>query len=307
MPRKKRFYCLDHCHHVMLRGVEGRGLFLDDGDRIRFCLLLQAAAEKHTVLIHAFCLMSNHIHLVLEPKKSSLQSAVHAFAFRYAQYFNHRYDRQGYLFQGRFKSIFVENGLYLKRLVRYIHLNPVQAGLVKRSEEYRWSSHRAYMSLDEYVWLKKDFVLSRFHDDPQVALERFVPFMNHTQEAISDLTGLTKAFRAGAYGTDEFMKNTLPEVQIAQAPSYELSLKDTIQEICNRFQVTHYELSSTSKERRVVNARSILALLGRQVHSWKTGDVALALGKHDATVSRLASRAAQNPELVRIANLLLST
>jgi len=86
MARKKRFYRINSCHHVMLRGNGGQDLFLDDADRSRFCLLLQAAAEKYSFRVHSFCFMKNHVHLMLEPTERPLQDGVHSFSFRYAQY-----------------------------------------------------------------------------------------------------------------------------------------------------------------------------------------------------------------------------
>ena len=166
MPRKKRIWQRHKCHHVMLRGIEGMSVFLDDADRRRFCLLLQEAAEQHGHRVHAFCLMTNHIHLILEPiTANALKDCVHAFAFRYAQYFNKRYKRKGYLYQGRFCSTLVQDGNYLRRLIRYIHLNPVEAGLVKKPEEYRWCSHNAYFGHAAYTWLEIDCVLTRFGKD----------------------------------------------------------------------------------------------------------------------------------------------
>lgn len=84
MPRKKRFSLLNSRYHVMLRGVAGQNIFFDDKDRIRLCFATQEAAEKHGCLIHAFCLMKNHLHFILEPTSSLLQKCVHAFSFRYA-------------------------------------------------------------------------------------------------------------------------------------------------------------------------------------------------------------------------------
>ena len=141
MARKIRFSRLGTCHHVMLRGNGGQDIFLDDVDRVRFCLLLQAASEKYGFSVHAFCFMSNHIHLILEPTERLLQEGVHSFSFRYAQYFNRRYQRKGYVYQGRFRSICIEEGIYFKRVVRYIHLNPVRAKLVDDPLHYLWSSH----------------------------------------------------------------------------------------------------------------------------------------------------------------------
>lgn len=89
---------------------------MDDEDRIRFCLILQKTVEEYQIIVHAFCFMSNHVHFILEPTTSSLSVVVHAFAGRYAQYFNRRHKQRGHLFQDRFRSILIEDGDYLKRL-----------------------------------------------------------------------------------------------------------------------------------------------------------------------------------------------
>jgi REP element-mobilizing transposase RayT len=132
MPRKKRFWEPGRCYYVMLRGVDGRAIFVDDADRCRFSLFLQEASELHKFRVHAFCLMSNHIHLLLEPLNDALAGGVHRFAMRYAQQFNRRHKKRRYVFQGRFRSILIEDGCYMRRLTRYIHLNPLEAGLVVR-------------------------------------------------------------------------------------------------------------------------------------------------------------------------------
>ena len=87
---------------------------------------------------------------------------MHRFAGRYAQYYNSRHQRRGYVYQGRFRSIIVENGLYLKRLIRYLHLNPLEAGLAKTPDDYRWSSHQAYFGHAFFTWLETRRVLAYF-------------------------------------------------------------------------------------------------------------------------------------------------
>jgi putative transposase len=93
----------------MLRGIDGRAIFVDDRDRCSFALFLQEASELHKFRVHAFCLMSNHIHLLLEPLQEALGAGIHRFTMRYAQHFNRRHQKRGYVFQGRFRSILVED------------------------------------------------------------------------------------------------------------------------------------------------------------------------------------------------------
>jgi len=305
MPRQQRFFRLNFCHHVMLRGVNGHDLFLDNSDRSRFCLLLQAAGEQHSFQIHAFCLMKNHVHLILEPNGSPLQKGVHAFSFRYAQYFNRRYNRRGYLFQGRFRSIFVEDGEYLKRLVRYIHRNPVESCLVQKAEDYPWSSHRAYMDLEDYVWLAKDFILSRFGILEKDAICNFREFIDHNKQAQVDAEEIFKAHRRGAYGSMEFIRGVVPEMIVNKTKEASITLEIALIKACEKFQVTKEELMSESKGARVVDARSFLAYLGRISGSFSIRAVAKTLGKNEGTISRLASRAEQRNDLKEFANLIL--
>ncbi len=123
----------------MLRGNQGRQIFYSDSDRTRCCLLIQEGVERFGHRIHGFCLMSNHIHLAWQEGGESLSTAVQNLAFRYAQHVNHIRNEVGHVFQGRFKSILVDKENYLTRLIRYIHLNPVRAGIVTRAEDYKWS------------------------------------------------------------------------------------------------------------------------------------------------------------------------
>ena len=143
MSRRKRVIHQGFPYHVMLRGNYGQPIFFEDSDRIRLCLLIQYAIEKHDILVYGFCLMGNHIHLLVEPTTPGLSAGVQSFASRYAHYFNRKYQRRGHLFQDRYKGAIVQYGVYLRRLIRYIHRTPLRARMVVHPEEYRWSSYRA--------------------------------------------------------------------------------------------------------------------------------------------------------------------
>ena len=122
----------------MLRGNDGQPIFFDDEDRCRMCLLIQEGIERFGHSIHAFCFMTNHLHLAIQVVEVSISRIIQNLAFRYTRYINRKQKRIGHLFQGRFKSIVVDGKRYLKELVRYIHLNPVRAGIVYQPEKYVW-------------------------------------------------------------------------------------------------------------------------------------------------------------------------
>jgi putative transposase len=150
-------------HHVTARGVTGQDVFLTEEDRRVFLSGLGEAHERWDIVVHGYCLMTNHIHLELQTLRGELSRAMQWLLQRHATHMNRTHRRAGHLFQGRFKSALVEAESHLHELTRYIHLNPVRAGLVLRPEEYEWSSYRAYVGLaDRPAWLDVASTLSRF-------------------------------------------------------------------------------------------------------------------------------------------------
>jgi putative transposase len=302
MPRKIRICFQNFIHHIMFRGVNGDNIFFDDRDRVRFCLLLQEASESHGFVIHGFCLMTNHVHLLLEPLRNSLEKGIHAFSFRYAQFFNRRHKRRGYLFQGRYKSILVEDGDYIKRVIRYIHLNPVEANIVQMPENYRWSSYRGYIGLDEYIWLQTERVLRQFDLSEQNAVNSFMEYTRNRLDNQLSLGDISKAFRYGVFGlenkkTDINQKKIESENHI---PEEVKSLEDLTKYVCKYFNVGIEELKSSSKLKRVIDARSVLAFIARSTKQWSIEQLAKSLNKNSGTLSRLASRVENQPELISL-------
>lgn len=144
MSRRPRQVSGSGIYHVMLRGVNRDVIFLEDEDRERFLFAMKAAGDACEYKILAYCLMDNHVHLVLRSGTEPIGCTVRRFGVRYAGWFNRKYDRVGHLFQDRFKSVPVDDDAHLITLLRYVWNNPVEAGLVERPEEYHWSSRRLF-------------------------------------------------------------------------------------------------------------------------------------------------------------------
>jgi len=145
MARKPRIHHPGAIYHVMLRGNGGSDIFLDDQDRYRFYLLLQEGVERFGYRIHAFCLMSNHIHLALQVGTVPLSRIMQNLSFRHARWVNWRKATVGHVFQGRYKAILVDGDNYLLQLTAYLHLNPVRACIIQTPEDYCCSSYRHYL------------------------------------------------------------------------------------------------------------------------------------------------------------------
>jgi REP element-mobilizing transposase RayT len=150
-------------YHVVSRGNARQEIYSDDRDRRRFLVTLRCVAERLNVACHAYCLMGNHYHLLLETPDANLSLAVRQLNGVYAQTFNRRHGRVGHLFQGRFSSKLVETDGYLLVVVRYIVLNPVRASLVAHPSHWTWSSYRAHAGeIDPPPFLTTDSVLAHF-------------------------------------------------------------------------------------------------------------------------------------------------
>lgn len=142
MPRRARKRAESEIYHVMLRGVNRDAVFLEDVDYERFLDALVRTKEASGCQVFAYCLMTNHVHLVLRSPDEPIGNVVKRLGVRYVGWFNHKYGRVGHLFQDRFRSVPVDTDAYLVTLVRYVWNNPVEAGLAERPEDYRWSSRR---------------------------------------------------------------------------------------------------------------------------------------------------------------------
>jgi REP element-mobilizing transposase RayT len=165
--------------HITVRGNERRDIVRDDVDRRRFVHLLARVVEDRGWWLHAWVLMSNHFHLLVETPDVGLSRGMHWLNQRLAETFNRRHGRVGHLFQARFKAIAVEREGHLLELLRYIVLNPVRAQITRTAAAYRWSSYRATAGLDPCPsWLQVDWTLAQFHDNPATARRWFREFVN---------------------------------------------------------------------------------------------------------------------------------
>jgi REP element-mobilizing transposase RayT len=172
MSRSWRIEYPGALYHVLSRGNERREIFVDDDDRRMFIDTLGEMAERFELDIAAYALMGNHYHLLLRTRRGNLSRSMQWFGVTYTNRFNSLNSHSGHLFQGRFKSMIVQNDAYLLRLSYYIHRNPVRAGIVERLAEYRWSSYANYAyGKKGPVWLNTELLLSQFInvDDPHRA------------------------------------------------------------------------------------------------------------------------------------------
>lgn len=174
LPRKARQKSESGIYHIIMRGINRQIIFHEDEDCHIFLQTLKFYKEPCGYNLYAYCLMSNHIHLLLKVGSEPLEQIMRRICGKFVYWYNNKYDRAGYLFQDRFKSEPVEDDAYFLTVLRYIHQNPLKAGLVKDLKQYPWSSFNAY--IDQGRLVDTDFALSMFSGNKNTALKSFINF-----------------------------------------------------------------------------------------------------------------------------------
>lgn len=188
MSRPLRIEYPDAWYHVMKQGRRAEEIFADKKDFQGFVDLLQEARDMWDIRVAAYCLMPNHYHLLIQTPQANLSRSMRHINGVYTQRYNRRHGCDGQLFRGRYKSILVEADSYLLQLMRYIHKNPVKAGLAASPAGYAWSSHNAYLSGDKkWKWVYTDFLLSMLIADKTHRRKAYRQFMSETDDEVDGI------------------------------------------------------------------------------------------------------------------------
>jgi len=183
MPRQRREFGDSKIYHIMLRGNEKKYIFYDEEDKERFINILLEKKLVESFRIYAFCLMDNHLHLLINDDYNELATIMKRITVSYVQYFNRKYNRVGHLFHDRFKSEIIDSDRYLFAAIRYIHNNPVKAGMVDNID-YKWSSYNYYInsSSNSGMQIDTDMIMGMFSEDKNKALKYFVEYSKQEAE-----------------------------------------------------------------------------------------------------------------------------
>jgi REP element-mobilizing transposase RayT len=309
MARKPRLEVEGGLYHVITRGVDRRDIFHSAEDHQKFLALLGVQKDKLPFYLYAYCLMTNHIHLLIERRTDDIGRIMHRVLTGYTQYYNRKYRRSGHVLQGRHKAILCQSDPYLAELVRYIHLNPIRAKMVERVEEYPYSSHRAYMGLESVGIVDVDPVLRRFGAKKAVARERFA---KHVAAGMK-LVHLDQLYetKGGVLGSEEFVDSMIHrmgefDVRAASirrnaAIKPELRAELLISIVENVCAVPRDLFCGPSKGARYVFAKEALILTGRDLGASVTALSHIA-GLTAASVSRrhdIARRRMENDRTLK--------
>ena len=317
MPRGPRLDAPGVLHHVMVRGIERQPIFLDDRDRHDFVARLAALAEGQAWAVYAWALLPNHLHLLVRTGARPLARTMRSLLTGYAGTFNRRRRRHGHLFQNRYKSIVVEEEPYLLELTRYIHLNPLRAGLVRDLaglDRYPWAGHSALMGRAARPWQAVAEVLGRFAPRGREARQRYRAFvadgisrgrrpnlqgggLRRSAGGWEGLVALRRgrerwAFDERVLGSGVFVDRLLREVGPPPAAKGQAdrALPRLLARIAQAFGVSATELARGSRRRAVAQARAAVSAAAVTGLGLPAVRVAAAVGVSNVAVLKGVAR-----------------
>lgn len=271
-------------YHVMNHGRRGERIFQDNRDFKRFVDLLKESTELWNLRVSAYCLMPNHYHLLVQTPDANISRCMRHINGVYTQRYNRRHHCEGQLFRGRYKSILVDADSYLLQLVRYIHRNPLRAGLTDSLKKYDWSSHKGYLSsAARWSWLHKDYVLSMLSKDKANRLRTYRHFV-----AMSDEDGIIRVYERKQWpsflGSEGFV-NSIKEKffsrkadeEVPQARDLAIESSRIRKTVCEFYKITERELL-LSKRGMFNEPRNVAIYLTRRMRGDSLKEIAKEFG-----------------------------
>ena len=283
MARRPRIHFPGALYHVVSRGNRRQGIFLDEKDMKKFLSYLVEYKSRRPFRLYAYALMKNHFHLLVEVEAIPLSRIMQSLLFRYTGYFNRRYREVGHLFQGRYKAIVCDKDVYLLELIRYIHLNPVRAKIVKRPEEYLWTSHLSYLGRRGDDLIDEGFVLGQFSGNKSLARRRYRRFV--WEEIPSGHQEKYYEVKDQRYlGEDSFINQIEAERGKGENWVYEVPLEAISQEVSRVTGITEDRLYSATREREGARGRGLVAYLAMTVSDYMVKEIASHLKRSPVTI-----------------------
>lgn len=282
--RQLRIHKKNTIHHVMIRGNNRQRIFFSEDYFHYFLEILEKSSKKFDHKIISYCLMSNHAHLIVKIYNSPLSKVMQYINFRYARWLNHKHKRIGHLFQGRYRSLEVNNETYLINLCRYVHFNPITAKIVPCLDDYAWSSHFYYLHGNAPEWIETKFMLDILQS---ITNQNYSEFINKT----SDRDTWKPLMRISESGKVEYDKNSIKTMQIKEISpllenAFVLTPYDVLEKICEQLCIEKMSLLGPSRNRLVAKQRILLAQYLLRYTKLNITDVAEFLQRTRSTLRR---------------------
>lgn len=282
MARPVRVHVDGGIYHVIMRGNAREPIFFDSDDRHQLNGIIAEGLDRYDCRLHAFCWMTNHIHAAIQVSDRPLSQFMCWSASQYARFVNRKRNRSGHLFERRHKAILVKDDAYLLELVKYIHLNPVRAGLVASPERYIWSSHRGYLGTQNVDWLTTRGVLSCFAGSIAVAREGYREFMNQNQswQPLQDKNSCDEEAILNSSELSMRRRRTIAEEDVGKR------IAELVAEYCSSHDIDPAILLGPGRQRVAARARGVISHQAITNGICTTSDLALYFGRAPEVVAR---------------------
>jgi putative transposase len=290
MARSPRVHYPGALYHVISRGNQRQRLFKDEPDYRRFETLLSETIKGHSLTLYAYVLMPNHIHMLIEVSRSPLAKAMQSLLYRYTGYYNRRYRKIGHLFQGRYKAILCDRDSYLMELIRYLHLNPVRAGMVKDPKLYRWSSHGEYLRGRSERGIAVDRGLELWASARGQAIKAYQRFVRDGVEA-GHQEEYYEVKEQRYLGDDEFVEGVHRALdQEEETWPVKITMAEVIEEIVRGTGLSIAGVVNKGRGRTGSRLRAEAAYVGREVGGIGITEAAKYMGRDQSTMSLAVKR-----------------
>jgi REP element-mobilizing transposase RayT len=263
MSRALRIEYPGAVYHVICRGNNRQAIFRDDQDRKRYLEKLSMYCQVKKIDLLAYCLMSNHVHVLLETAEGNLSKMMQALQTSYTLSFNRRHGRSGHVFEQRYKAMLVDKDNYLIQVSRYIHLNPVEAKLAERPQDYRWSSYSSYLKGKGIAGSKVGAVLDYFTGSKWRQIEQYREFVEGGRG--EKVNNPVPEVRKQIYiGDEEFEEAAQRQLQRASGREIRPTLKRIVEAVRELTGKNEAEIRGRQRDEEIKRSRELVCYLGRR-------------------------------------------
>jgi REP element-mobilizing transposase RayT len=287
MARKPRIEYEGAFYHVITRGNQKQKIFKDKNDFIRYLEILTQYKSQYKYFLYYYVLMNNHVHLLIETQETLLSKILQGINQSYTMYFNRKYKTVGHLFQGRYKAILCDRDEYLLSLVKYIHLNPIRARIVKTPDEYQWSSHHSYAKkADRKDIIDTDQVLRMFSEDKTKARNLYRAYMGDGSSVKKEdiYSTIDQRILGGERFAAQVMERYDGEIR-RERRGKEYTLPEIARGVEKTYGITLKQIRGKSKDRVISSGRKLLSSVAKE-YGYQGKEIAKYIWKDPAVITR---------------------
>lgn len=305
MPRKLRQQYKHSIYHAIIRGNNKQILFYEKSYFLKFLSILEISLKKYDYEIYSYCLMSNHVHLLLFTREIPISKIMHNICCRYAYWYNKMENHIGHVFQGRYKSFYVNDDRYCIELCRYIHRNPLKAGIVKHLDDYPWSSHRNYLGHSNKSIVNKDRILQILHERLGLNYKQFVTTVKKNENWLPAM----QIAKNGKVTVNDTVYKMNSKYKPHKKNKY-IPMQKVIETICQYFNISEKQIN-ISRQYVIIEIRAVISYFLNAHSNMSITDIARHFDRAKSNISYQVQSIAsyrlkniQKKDIRKISNML---